>query len=368
MKHAKVKEKTEKKKSKGFRIFLLVWIVLFAALGAYALTYVRGMLKEMQANSVTQIISDRVSAMGDDELDKYFSFNRDLEDNGCYDRIREFFKSGAFSLKKVPNSDTYNIYNDCGQQILSAEIAKVESVNKLGIFNYGIMEFKGFSPAEDKSFLTVNINVPNYYSVHVGGKQIQPGTVSYAEGFKDAGNFVELPGESFYTLSGLTQWPDLRITDGGKDVQFEKSPDIKLGLGYEECASLEAAGCDFDAYDFIQKWMKFMQNDLAGGRRGFNTLENCFIKDSDQYVKALEWATNVDITFVSDHVILNPAFTDEGVDNVIKYSDDAVSFDGHMKFHIKVKGKEKPQTFNSTIYLVKYEDAWRVVNIRSISK
>jgi hypothetical protein len=85
-------------------------------------------------------------------------------------------------------------------------------------------------------------------------------------------------------------------------------------------------------------------------------------------VKALEWATNVDITFVSDHVILNPAFTDEGVDNVIKYSDDAVSFDGHMKFHIKVKGKEKPQTFNSTIYLVKYEDAWRVVNIRSISK
>ena len=51
--------------------------------------------------------------------------------------------------------------------------------------------------------------------------------------------------------------------------------------------------------------------------------------------------------------------------DVIKYSDDAVSFDGHIKYHIKVKGKEKPQTFNSTIYLVKYEDAWRVVNIRS---
>ena len=368
MKHAKVKETTEKKKSKGFRIFLLVWAVLFIALGAYALTYVRGVLKEMQANSVTQIISDRVSAMGDDELDKLFTFNRDVEDNKCYDRVREFFKNGSFTLKKVPDTDTYNIYNDCGQQILSAEIKKVESVNKLGIFNYGIMEFKGFRPTEDRSFLTVQVRVPIDYTVHVGGNRVYPDDINYAEGFKDAGNYVELPGESVYVLKDLTQWPDLRITDGGKDVSFQMGTDIKLGLGYEECASLEAAGCDFDAIDFIQKWMKFMQNDLTGGRRGFNTLESCFIKDSEQYNYAYAWATNVDITFVSDHVIMNPAFTEEGVSNVVKYGDNAVSFDGHIKYNIKVKGKEKPQTFNSTIYLVKYEDAWRVVNIRSISK
>ena len=363
MKHAKVKEKQPKKRGKGFRIFLIVWIVLLLALGAYAAKYVNGMLKEMQANSVNQIISDRVSAMGDDELDKYFSFNRELEDNGGHDRIREFFKNGSFIVKRVPNTDTYNIYNS-DQQILSAEIKRVESVNKLGIFNYGIMEFKGFSATEEKSFLDVEITVPNDYAIQVGGKLIQPTEVSYAEGFKDAGNFVELPGESVYVLDHLTQWPELRITDGGKDIKFNMDRKISLGLEYEKCASLEAAGCDFDAIDFIQKWMKFMQNDLSGGRRGFNTLEKCFIKDSDQYVKAYQWATNVDITFVSDHVILNPAFTDEAINNVVKYSDDAVSFDGYMKFHIKVRGKEQPQTFNSTIYLIKYDGAWRVVNIR----
>ena len=365
MKHARVKTSEPKKKSKAFRIFLLAWVVVLLGLGVYAVFYVNGTLKEMQSNHVPQIVTDRITAMGDDEIDKLFSYNRDLESGDFSGRVREFFKSGAFTLKKVPNSDIYNIYNEEDQLILSAEISKVQAVNKLGIFNYGIMDFKGFIPAEDKSLLTVEITVPNEYSVHVGGKHIQPDKISYAEGFKDAGNYVELPGESVYVLNNLTAWPDLRITDGGKDVSFDMSSKIKLGLGYEECASLEAAGCDFDAIGFIQKWMKFMQNDLAGGKRGFNTLEPNFIKDSEQYNFAYAWATNVDITFVSDHVIMNPAFSDEGVSNVIKYSDDAVSFDGHIKYHIKVKGKEKPQTFNSTIYLVKYEDAWRVVNIRS---
>ena len=204
--------------------------------------------------------------------------------------------------------------------------------------------------------------------MHVGGKHIKADKISYAEGFKDAGRYVELPGESVYVLDHLTQWPDLRITDGGKDVPFEMAEKISLGLEYEQCASLEAAGCDFDAYDFNQKWMLFMQNDLSGGRRGFNTIEHYFVKDSDQYVKAYEWGTNVDITFVSDHVILNPAFTDEGVTNVVKYNDNAVSFDGHMKFHIKVKGREKVQTFNSTVYLVNYDGEWRVANIRGITQ
>ena len=139
MKHARVKETETKKRGKGFRIFLLVWIVLFVALGAYAVHYVKGMLLEMQSNSVTQIITDRITAMGDDEIDKLFSYNRELEDGDFSGRIREFFRNGEFTLKKVPNSDIYNIYNG-NHQILSAEIAKVESVNKLGIFNYGIME------------------------------------------------------------------------------------------------------------------------------------------------------------------------------------------------------------------------------------
>ena len=370
MKHAKAKEKRTKtkKRGKGFRIFLLVWIVLLLALGAYAAKYVNGVLKEMQANSIAQIVTDRVAAMGDNEIDQYFTYNRDLESGDFSGRVREFFKNGSFTLKKVPNSDVYNIYNDCGQQILSAEIRKVESVNKLGIFNYGIMDFKGFTASEDKSLLTIEITVPNDYTVHVDGQHVQPTRISYAEGFKDGGNYVELPGESVYVLDHLTKWPELRITDGGRDVSFKMSEKITLGLEYEKCASLEAAGCDFDAIDFIQKWMKFMQNDLSGGRRGFNTLEKCFVKDSEQYKFAYAWATNVDITFVSDHVILDPAFTDESVSNVVKYNDNAVSFDGYIKFHIKVKGKEKPQTFNSTIYLIKYDDAWRVVNIRGKAK
>ena len=366
MKHAKVKE-TTKKKSKGFRIFLLAWIVVLLGFGVYAVFYVNGTLKELQSNHVPQIITDRIAAMDDSEIDKLFSYNKDLESGDFAGRVREWFKSGAFTLKQVPNSDTYNIYNG-DRQVLSAEIHKEKAVNKLGIFNYGIMDFKGFTPTEEKELFHVEITVPNDYSVHVGGKQVQADKITYAEGFKDGGNYVELPGESVYVLNNLTQWPDLRITDGGKDVAFDMSSKISLGLDYEQCASLEAAGCDFDAVDFMQKWMKFMQNDLAGGRRGFNTLEQNFIKDSEQYNFAYAWATNVDITFVSDHVILSPAFTDEGVTNVVKYNDDAVSFDGHIKYHIRVKGKEKPQTFNSTVYLVKYEDAWRVVNIRGISK
>ncbi|MBR5730986.1 MAG: hypothetical protein IKX89_03435, partial [Firmicutes bacterium] len=81
------------------------------------------------------------------------------------------------------------------------------------------------------------------------------------------------------------------------------------------------------------------------------------------------WATNVDITFVSDHTLKNPAFTDEAVTKVVKYNDDAISVDVYMRMHMRLKtGVDRNPTFNSTLYLVRYEGTWRVVNIRSNEK
>ena len=126
------KEKKEKKRSgKGFKWFLLVWILLFAAFGAYAMKYVNDTLKEMQANSLKQFISDAVVAMGDDEIDKYFEFNREIEAGNASpeETVREYFRGQSFKVKQVPRTDTYNVYNELDQLILSAEIIKKENVS-----------------------------------------------------------------------------------------------------------------------------------------------------------------------------------------------------------------------------------------------
>ena len=369
-KHFKAKEKPEKRKGgKGFKIFLLVWILIFVAFGAYALKYVNDTLKEMQANSLKQFIGDAVAAMGDDEIDKYFDYNRELESGSPQERVREFFKSGNFKVKQVPRTNTYNVYNDMDQLVLSADIEKVENVSKLGIFNYNILKLNGFTASENKELMNVEITAPSSYYVKAGDRILTADSTSYPEGFKDAGQFVKLPGESTYVLSNLTQWPDLKIYDERGEYDYQRSAKIYMSNDYTKYNTLEAAGCDFDALEFVKKWMKFMQNDLTGGHRGFDVIKKDLLEGTDQYEKARAWGSNVDITFVSDHTLKNPPFSGDKISNVVKYNDEAISVDVYMQMHMRLKtGVDRNPTFNSTLYLVKYDGAWRVVNIRSNEK
>ena len=134
-----------------------------------------------------------------------------------------------------------------------------------------------------------------------------------------------------------------------------------------ELISQREAGCDFDLIGFAENWSKYMTKDLTGKRYGFYTIAESLIDKSEMYQKAWQWATGIDITFVSVHTLGNPPFSDETISNVVRYSEDAISADVHLVKHMRIANSvgNYDDVMDSTFYLIKYDGAWKVVNIRS---
>ena len=369
MKHAK--KKVRFKKGYGFRRFLIVWIILLLIIGAVALVTVNKMLKEMQANTVEGVIADTLSNMSDADINKYFEFNKDYDSGNSVENVRKFFSDGAYTVKQNRDTGIYNIYNG-DRQVLGVEIETVRKVNKYLIFNYNILKVKNIIPSESRELYHCEISAGSEYQISVNGKQIQPVSKDSPEGFLDASDYVEIPSGDRYILDHMSAQPEITITKNGQKVDFKYAEEIRFDVEYQKFDTLEAAGCDFDAMEFAKTWSYFMSADLGTPNNGYGfwTLAPYFIKDSEQYNKAWQWATAVDITFTWPHTFKNPPFTDERLTNVIKYSDDAYSVDVHFVKHmvLNANGNNLDDTMDNTIYIVKYNNEWKVVNIGAASE
>ena len=357
-------KKERKKKSKGFRTFMLIWIALIVAFGAYALIYVRGVLKEMQANTPSQFISDRLVAMSDEKIKSLFDFNDAVDEGDQVANVKQFLKDGNYTVKQIMGTEDYNVYNG-DRKVLTVSLNKLKSVSKLALFNYNIYELGEIKPAEEKELYHYEVTAPSDCMVLVNGKEAAPTSVAKLEYFADAENYVDLPSQSSYILDHLTKPADIEIKRDGKYLNFKKSEKITIDSGYDTFTTLEEAGCDFDLIGFAENWSKYMTKDLTGKRYGFYTIAESLIEKSEMYQKAWAWATGIDITFVSVHTLANPAFTEQTVSNVVKYSDDAICADVHLVKHMLIRGTSKhDDANNSTFYLIKQDGAWKVVNIR----
>ena len=359
-------KKNRKKKSKGFRTFLLIWILILAAVGAYALIYVNGMLREMQASQPAQLIADKLESLKDAQIKELFDFNTQVDEGDQAANIRAFFKDGKYSLKQVKGSDDYNIYNG-NRKVLTVSLNKLKSVSKLVIFNYSVYEVKEVIPSEEKELYRCEITAPSACKVFINGKEIAPAASEQVPNFNDAANYIELPAENSYILDHLTKPADIRIVADGKEERPEMSEKIVYGGVSAHFETLKDAGCDFDLIGFAENYSRFLTDDLKGTRHGLNTIAASLIKDSDQYKKAYAWATSVDITFTSKHTLRTPPFTEQSVTNITKYSDDAISADVHLVKHMRIANAtgDYDVVADDTFYLIRYNGEWKVVNIRS---
>ena len=370
MKHAKKKVKL--KKGYGFRRFIIIWIILLLIIGAVVLTTVNKTLKEMQANTVEGIIADSLSKMSDAEINKYFEFNKEYDGGNSVANVRKFFSDKVYTVKQNKDTGVYNIYNG-DRLVLGVELEKVRTVNKYLIFNYNILKLKNIIPTESKELYHCEISAGSEYQITVNGKQAQPVSKDSPEGFLDASNYVEIPSGDLYILDHLSKKPEITITKNGQKVDFEYSEKIRFDVDYQKFDTLEAAGCDFDVMEFAHTWSLFMSADYGNKDTywGFyDKIAPYLIKDSEQYQKGLQWATQVDAQFTWGHTFKDPPFTEESVTNVTKYSDNAYSADVHFVKHmvLKANGDVIDDPMNSTIFIVKYNGEWKVVNVGAIAE
>lgn len=160
----------------------------------------------------------------------------------------------------------------------------------------------------------------------------------------ESGNSVNLePGKEFYDFTDM----ESAITEVPKEVSAE-----------------------IDILTLAHNWSLFMSDDIR-----FNQIKNYFIEGSYQYKKALEYATGIDITFVSSHTFADPAFTGNTVTNFKWITDKCFSADvSFVKHMILPSGKRVDDAMNRRIFFVKYDDtddgidnpAWKIASMREI--
>ena len=367
---ARNKANTKKpKKSPAFRIFLLIWILILVGAGFYATNYVKKTLIEMQSNTPSQMVEDTLAGLKDDQIKELFTFTTKIDEGDQVKNIRDFLASKDYEVKQISGKDSYGIFKG-EKKLLTINLNKIKSVSKIGIFNYNLYEMTGIDPCEDKELYHYEITAPSSCTVAVGDQVLQPDSEDFVDNFGDAANYVTLPSVRKYVLDHLTKEPDIKITQNGAPVAFEKSADIKIsGAGNEKFDSLAAAGCDFDLMGFAETWSRFLTQDLKGSRYGFYTVASYLIQDSEQYQKAWNWATQVDITFTSPHTLRNPAFTDQTISNITKYGEGFISADVHLvkHMHITRTNVDHDDVMDSTIYLINYNGEWKVVNMRGVA-
>lgn len=134
-----------------------------------------------------------------------------------------------------------------------------------------------------------------------------------------------------------------------------------------------------DVLEIAKLWSKFMTNDLAGNQRGFGTMKQYLIKNSYLYNVGYKWATGIDITYLFDHVLCDPPFTDEAVSNYISYGENIFSCDIYFKKHMDdLRGRNGGESItditNSTFYFMYYDETndgkdnprWVILDIQEI--
>ncbi len=218
---------------------------------------------------------------------------------------------------------------------------------------------------ENPVFSSCNVSIPESYSLTIDGKAAdslcQPVTAPHPDAellLKHAD--VSLPNRKSYALSLIEPGAKVIVSDGsGQQKEFSltgKALEIN-SLGGGEIP--EDISSKIDVMETAKNWSRFMTDDLPGATHGLYTVYKFFIKDSDYYKYAYQWATGIDITFTSDHTL--DSFSNERISGFTRYNDKCFScevyFEKNMTlYRDSVFAGKRTDVFNSVMYFVYVDD------------
>ena len=183
-----------------------------------------------------------------------------------------------------------------------------------------------------------------------------------------------LPGICVYDIAVLKDAVEVTVED-------EKGNPLKLAEGESVHEFLEMpkgldavpaeVAAQVDVLKVAQTWSLFTSADVP-----FKEAAKYIVSDSYQYKVATQYATGVDISFISAHTLLDPAFTGNTVSNFTWINDNCfsvdVSFVKHM--HLTRTGAKQDDPMNDRFYYIKIDDTkdgvdnptWKIVGMKEI--
>ena len=387
--------KNKKEKSK-FEKFLIIYVSVLTIIMMAFLIYVVDSLVKYEENQIDNyiesIIEDLKKASKKEKIEKYIDTSKikinELEDKKT--TISQGFKNLLKSEKityKINNEkeQIYDIYAD-DKLILQLQLNGDKKENRLGLLTFTKWNTEKIEAKMEDGLYACNIVVPHNYEVYINGKELTQNIIAQKvqeEGLAQISKYVEIPYLVKYQVSNLLKQPNIKILDENKtEVNYTwQGKTIEKPINFEKIEQLEKAkeklAGNIDILKIAKDWSLYLTDDLEGRLHGFYNISKYLIKDSDLYKYAYKWATGEDITFVSSHILLNPAFTNERISNFEIYNENAFSCEVYLQKNMKLRatGKKIEDKMNEKMYFAYYDGTqdgknnptWKLVNMQSVT-
>mgnify|MGYP003308892878 CR=1 FL=1 len=123
-----------------------------------------------------------------------------------------------------------------------------------------------------------------------------------------------------------------------------------------------------DILKIAKDWSLYLTDDLSGTLNGYYNISKYLIKGSDIQKFAYNWATGVDITFISRHSLMSPTFTNAKVQNFEIYNENAFSCEVYLEKNMRVLSKKLVDKMHERMYFVYDSNGaeWKLVNMQSV--
>lgn len=229
---------------------------------------------------------------------------------------------------------------------------------------------------EELSLTLMTISADSRYVVEVSGQPVPSQAVCVYDNpqYAQLVPYVEeLPKVNVYQIAILKENAGITVKDeNGQSLSMDSgSANYDFTSRINGLAEVpEMVSAEVDVLDIAQKWSLFMSNDMP-----FSEIKQYFIAGSYQYEAAAKYARGIDITFISEHTLLDPTFTENSVTNFSWIADNCFSVDISFVKNIRLRtGKKVDDVMNDRFYFVKYDDtddhidnpAWKIVCMKEI--
>ena len=322
-----------------------------------------------ESGKITNNIDDNLF-----EISKYEKKNAKIT-NG----IKDIFKSDNLVIKKnnKESNDTIFTYDlKVGEQIISSvSLKNTNSYTKMAILTINEWEVENIETYFENGIYNYEIQVPVNYKLYINDNLVSNDDIVSSgdvTGLERLTDHIEISKSNVYEINNLVYEPEIKILDeDGKKIDYEiEENKIIIDYNFKEIKTLEEAKAyikgDFNPLNLAENWSLFLTDDLGGSYHGFHKLTPYLIEDTYMYEMAYGWSHNVDITFVSNHYLKNPVFTNERIENFIIYSDNAFSVEVYLEKNMVVNGEDKVDVMHDRLYFIYYEDGYKLVDMESL--
>lgn len=338
---------------KVFYICLGVYALILIILGGIFLRYTDKCLRRYESSRYENVIDDKMAEFVKKVKDGTILDMVELPEHACVFESEDLYRttylnnlrsSGTFTYEKDKNSyDTthpvYDIFSTSGDMVAQMQLKQTNLKTIFAILTVSDWEIDAVTPVFSATTNSYRISVPDDYRITVNGIDVDEGFVKgepkkvSTDLSENILKYVRVPSIVTYEITGLAEKPEIRIYDAlGVEAAFE--PDEKGNIRIDAMVGVTPDVMPQDRREFaletVQMWADFVTRDLSGAQYGLSKIRKRLAKDSYLYDYAGQYASNVDITFISDHRFASPKYSDISVTEYTEYSD--VCYSCHVVF------------------------------------